>query len=160
MRIFPLSAICLLAALLAAAPAWAAEPKPKEAGFGKAKSGDPMLSKAQLRDCLAQQAKVKTQDDEMESKKAALAAEQAELGRLGESLAGQLAALDRTSAEAVSAYNEQAQARDKRIDAHGANVDQYNARAAALNTEREAFAKTCNNRRYLEDDETALKKGR
>ena len=61
---------------------------------------------------------------------------------------------------AVNAYNERAQARDARIDAYEASIERYNTRATALNADHDAFARSCDNRRFLEDDETAIKKGK
>jgi len=60
----------------------------------------------------------------------------------------------------VAAYNEQAQARDTQIDDYQARVTTFNARVEARQAERDAFAKNCNNRRYFEEDEIAIKKGR
>lgn len=159
LRTFPLLAFCV------AGPAWATDPPrtdtPARAAATKsAAAGDKILTPAQLRDCLAQQQKVRQQDADAEKQKESLAAEKVELARLGDALAAELAALDRTDAEAVNAYNERAQARDTRIDAYEAAIDRYNARAATLNADHDAFAKSCNNRRFLEDDETAIKKGK
>lgn len=158
MRSVPLLAFCLFG------PAFAADPPrsdaPPKAAAAKPPPGDKILTPAQLRDCLAQQQKVRQNDAEAEKQKEALAAEKAELARLGEALATELAALDRTDAAAVNAYNERAQARDARIDAYEASIDRYNARATALNADHDAFAKSCNNRRFLEDDEAAIKKGK
>ncbi len=158
MRTLPLIAFCALGPALAAeTPRADAPAKPAAA---KASAGDKILTPAQLRDCLSQQQKVKQQDADAEKQKEALAAEKAVIAKLGDTLATELAALDRTNAQAVDAYNQRAQARDARIDAYEASIDRYNARAATLNADHDAFAKSCNNRRFLEDDETAIKKGK
>ena len=158
MRSLSLLAFCVVG------PAFAADPPsgdtPPKAAAAKSPAGEKILTPAQLRDCLAQQQKMKQQDAEADGQKQALATEKAEIARLGEALAAQLAALDRTDAAAVNAYNERAQARDTRIDAYEASIERYNARATALNADHDAFAKSCNNRRFLEDDETAIKKGK
>jgi hypothetical protein len=60
----------------------------------------------------------------------------------------------------VSAYNERAVARDKRIDEYQQQVDQFNARVDPVRAERDAFSKACENRRYFEDDEIAIRKGK
>ncbi len=157
-HIAPARPACLAAALVVAAAlgvpsAQAADAKPKA-------QADKILTPAQLRECLAQQAKVKQQDADSLKQRTALDAEKADIARLAETLQSQLATLDRTNAEAIDAYNEQVQIREKRIDAYQASVDQYNARVASLQSEHDALAKNCDNRRFLEDDETAIKKGK
>lgn len=145
--------------LLAACAAQAAD-KPREAAFGKGKGSGAFLNREQLRACLSQQARMTQQDADLLKEQAALADVKTVIAQLGDALKAQLGALDRTSAEAVAAYNGEAQARDKMIDDYEARVTQYNSRVEAGKAEREAFAKSCDNRRYFEDDETAIKKGR
>ncbi len=158
MRSVPLLAFCFFGSAIAADPP--RSDAPPKAAAAKAPAADKILTPAQLRDCLAQQQKFRQNDADAEKQKEALAAEKAELARLGDALAADLAALDRTDAAEVEAYNQRAQARDARIDAYEASIDRYNSRAAALNADHDAFAKSCNNRRFLEDDEAAIKKGK
>ena len=146
-------------ALLAACAAQAAD-KPKEASFGKGKAAGAFLSREQLRVCLSQQARMTQQDADLLKEQSAIGELPAVIARRGDALKEQLATLDRTSADAVAAYNGEAQARDKMIDDYEAGVAQHNSRVEAGKAEREAFAKACDNRRYFEDDETAIKKGR
>ena len=134
--------------------------KPREASFGKGKSSGAFLTREQLRACLAQQARLAQQDGELLKDQAALAAAKAELASSGAALKPELEALDRTSADAVNAYNERATARDKRIDDYEARVPRFNERVEAARVEREAFGKGCDNRRYFEDDEIAIRKGK
>jgi hypothetical protein len=151
----------LLAVSLAAlfGLALAADP-PKESSFGKGKAGGPLLTRAELRDCMARQERVRSQGDETVKLQAELDKVKAEVTQLGTSLKEQLAALDRTSADAVAAYNLQAQAFDKRVDDYNATTPAFNAKADALKSEREAFAKACENRRFDEKDEIAIKNGK
>ena len=79
---------------------------------------------------------------------------------LGNALKEQLAALDRTSQEAVDRYNAQAAERDKRIDAFEARMPPFNEKVENLANERAAFSKRCDNRRYDELDEIAIRKGK
>ena len=134
--------------------------KPREASFGKGKASGAFLTREQLRACLARQARLAQQDGELLKDQAALAAAKAEIARSGDELKLQLDALDRTSAEAVNAYNERAAARDKTIDDYEARVPRFNDRVEAGKTEREAFATGCDKRRYFEDDEIAIRKGK
>ena len=157
-----LSNAWLAAALLAAAAAGSihAADKPREASFGKGKASGAYLTRGQLRACLAQQARLALQDGEMLKEQAALNAVKAEIDRSGDELKEQLAALDRGNAEAVNAYNERAAARDKGIDDYQARVPRFNDRVEAAKTEREDFGKGCENRRYFEEDEIAIRKGK
>jgi hypothetical protein len=157
MKNHPLLAV-LTACLLAAGAAHAADKTKKEGSFGK--GGGAMLTKEQLRACMNQKARLAQQDDELAKEQSALAAAKGEVTRSGEALKAQLDTLDRTNAEAVAGYNDQAQARDKQIDDYQARVSAFNARVDAGRAEREAFGKGCDNRRYLEDDEIAIKKGK
>ena len=148
------------AALAFSLTAGQAADKPKEASFGKGKASGAFLTREQLRVCIVQQTRLAQQDAELQNDQAALAAAKAEIGRSGDELKPALAALDRTSADAVNAYNERAAARDKSIDEYEARVPRFNERVEAARAEREAFGKGCDNRRYFEDDEIAIRKGK
>jgi hypothetical protein len=135
--------------------------KPREATFGKGKAtGGGYLTKEQLRSCLAQQTKLTQGDAELQREQAEIVALKNALTRAGEELKEQLAAMDRTNAEAVAAYNDRATARDKAIDDYDARVPSLNARIEGAKTERDGYAKACEGRRYFEEDEAAIKKAR
>ena len=155
----PMTRFLLLLPLLAASFAFAADkPTKKEGGFGGGKGA--YLTKEELRTCLNRQTKVKTEDAAMLKEQAEITTVKDELVRHGDELKQRLEALDRTNAEAVTAYNDATLARDARIDAYQKQVDAFNARVAATQTEREAFGSGCNNRRYFEEDELAIRKGK
>jgi hypothetical protein len=159
------TALVLMATLVAAGGLQAADkpqakPQPKSASFGKGKADGPLLTRAQLRECLAQQGRVRTMSEATMKLQTALDADKAEITRLGTVLTDKLAALDRTSAEAVQAYNAEALARDQLIDAYNARTPEFNTKVDALQTERDAFTKNCENRNYDEDDEFAIKAGK
>jgi hypothetical protein len=147
------------ALLLALFAAHAAD-QPKQSSFGKGKPSGPLLTRAQLRECLAQQERVRVQTEETVKLQAGLERDKAEIARLGVSLKEQLAALDRSNAEAVDAHNTQAQAHDKMIDDYEARVPQFNAKVESLQAQRAGFTKGCENRRYDEVDEIAIKNGK
>ena len=147
--------LLILAAALSAAPTWAADKK--EASFGKGGTGA-YLTRDQLRTCLAHQDRVRQQNDDVVKEQAALTAMKADIARSGDELKAKLDALDRTDPDAVTAYNDRASARDKQIDDFQARADAFNARVEANKAEREAFGKACDNRRYFEEDEIAIRK--
>jgi len=144
--------------LLATTAAPAADKPKKEGAFGK--GGGALLTKEQLRNCMTLKARVAQQDDDLTKEQAALVATKGEIGRAGDALKGKLETLDRSNAEAVAAYNDESQVRDKQIDDYQARVTAFNTRVETNNGDREAYTKACENRRFLEDDEIAIKKGK
>ncbi len=149
----------LVCALLVASAACAAD-KPKEASFGKGKASGPVLTREQLRQCLTQQAQVKSEEAELVKLQNGLNTDKAAIMRSGEVLTEQGAALDRSKPELVTAYNELVLARDKAIDDLQARGAQFNDRSGAAGVQREAFAKACEGRSYNESDEIAIQKGK
>ncbi len=113
-----------------------------------------------MRECLAQQQSLRSRADEAERKQAALTASKAEIDRLGTTLKEQLDSLDRTSADAIAAYNAQAAARDKMIDQYQEGVPAFNTEVEALKADRAVHAKACENKRYDENDEIMIRKGK
>ena len=144
--------------LLATSAAPAADKPKKEGAFGK--GGGALLTKEQLRNCMTLKARVAQQDDDLTKEQTALVATKGDIGRAGDALKGKLESLDRSNAEAVAAYNDESQVRDKQIDDYQARVTAFNTRVEANNGDRDAYTKACENRRFLEDDELAIKKGK
>jgi hypothetical protein len=135
---------CLLAAGLAQG---ADKPAPKT----------PILTPAQLRECLAQKDRLHAQTEDALKDKAAIEADKAEIERSGSALGGEVTTLDRTSASAVEAYNGKVGERDKLIEGFQAKVAAYNLKAVAVQSTKAAYEKTCEARRYDERDLPATK---
>ena len=154
------SLVALLCTSALLTPTLAADPAAQRSFGVKSKAGGPLLTRAELRDCMARDERVRAQTDETVKLQALMDQEKAEVTRLGAALKERLDALDRTSADAVNAYNEQALAFDKRVDAYNAGTPAFNAKVDALKSEREAFAKGCENRRFDEKDEIAIRGGK
>lgn len=146
----------LLAVL--AASVQAAEPAGK-GNFGKGKPNGPLLSRAELRECLATQERVRVLGEGVVAAQAAMDKEKAEIAQASAALAEQLAALDRTSAEAVDGYNAKVQTHDRRIDAYNTQTPVFNGKIETLQGARKQFAKACENRDFDEKDEIAIRKG-
>ncbi|HEY4069610.1 MAG TPA: hypothetical protein VGM74_22065 [Burkholderiaceae bacterium] len=155
----PLAASALALSLGAAAPGFAAEAARKEAAFGRGGAG-PVLTRDQLRSCLALKVRAAKQDDELVKEQASITALKDDLVRRGDANKAELEALDRSNEEAVAAYNDKATTRDKQIDDYQARVNAFNARVEAGQADHDSYAKGCNNRRYFEDDEAAINKGK
>lgn len=149
-----------LAALLFAAAGHAAGDKLKIGAFGPGKATGPLLSRAELRDCLSTLERIRGRNDEMAQERERIERDKAELKRQGDELKAELETLDRGNAEAVEGFKARAAARDKAIDEFEARTVAFNGRIEALNGERGGFAKRCENRRFDQLDEDAIRAGK
>lgn len=138
----------LLAALLAS-PALGAN---KKAPPPPAAPKTPILTPEQLRDCLARKDKLATDTDAAVKAKAAITAEKAEIDSSGAALEEQATTLDRTSEDAVAAYNARIIERNGRVDAFRARAAAYNSDADNVLAAKEAYEKACADRRYDDRD--------
>lgn len=152
----PFLAPLLIACLFMAGIANAAEQA--RAAASAPASRTRLLTPAELRDCNAQEKRVLDLTVEAQKEKMAIETDKAEITRVGADLGEQIAALDKTSAEAVDAYNARVEARDKLIDNYQARVTAFNLKAEAVNATRDAYAKACDKRRYDERDLNDIKR--
>ena len=152
-----LGAACLVAL---ASPLVVNAQKVKQGSMAKVKTGVPLMTREQLRDCMALAQRNRVEGEEILALPAQFELEKADLQRHGAMLTEALAALDRTSGELVAQYNAKAAARDKLIEAFEARATAYNLRAQQLQTDRAAYAGACENRRFDEKDEIAIKNGK
>jgi predicted nucleic acid-binding Zn-ribbon protein len=83
---------------------------------------------------------------DLEKERAALETERTQLAAQGE--------------EAVKAFNAKASAIDGRVTDWNVRNQKWSEAAAAIDSEREAWVKSCANRRYREDDENAIRRGK
>lgn len=151
-----------------AAPAPAAsrpapkKPAPKVAAKDAAKETPPadLLTRDELRACMAQDTRIKAQRQVLVDQRAALDKDQADIQGEGQALKQALETLDRTSEPAVVAYKARAEANDQRIDAYNARLQPFNAAGAALREEEQAYARNCSGRSFEERDELAIKRGK
>ena len=118
----------------------------------------PILTPAQLQQCVNQKERLQAQTDDALKDKAAIEADKAEIERSGTSLAEELTTLDRTSDAAVNAYNAKVEQRDKLIDGYQARVAAYNVKAEAVKSTKDGYEKSCENRRYDERDLNDIKR--
>jgi hypothetical protein len=168
--------LCAAAAVCSALPALAADkpakPSTKPATAASAAGGianlgkgaannneQPILTRDQLRACLALQERLRTEETQMAQEQRDLDAEKASVMQQGEALKGELAALDRTSASGVEAYNAKTVEQERRIDAYNARSKPFNTKVEALQSQRDGFERDCGNRRYREDDLILIKSG-
>ena len=84
--------------------------------------------------------------------KADVAAAKAAIDRSGNALSEEATTLDRTSEDAVNAYNAKVDDRNKQIEAYEAKAAAYNKEAESVQALNDAYAQTCSNRRYDDRD--------
>jgi len=144
-------AVALAAGVLALAVQAAEPPK---------KSKSLLLSREELRACMATKDRMQQQRDEIARLQAELDAEKGELKQSGEQLKEQLAALDRNNLEMVEKHVEANNTREKRIDAYETKATAFNAKVDALKNDKDAYARNCEKKRFDEADELAIKKGK
>ena len=120
---------------------------------------DSLLTPAQLRDCVDQKERLQAQTDD------ALKDEGGDRRREGRdrpqrhSLADEATTLDRTSEDAVDAYNAKVVERDKLIDTYQARVDRLQRRRpSAVLATKDSYEKSCENRRYDDRDLNDIKR--
>lgn len=153
----------MLAALLLAAPALAADSKPAKPARSKApafvpgKPIEPLLTRDELRDCLARQRSNREHTDDVSKMKADIDREKTELAQGSEALKAELATLDRGNAEAVAGYNSRVAERGQRVGAFEQLIADFNARVVALEADRTSFKNDCESRKFDEKDEKALR---
>jgi hypothetical protein len=137
-------------------------PEPRTATLGGAApaGSDRVMSRDELRACLQRQQAQEPRRAELARQQATLDAERADLLQSGQALQAELAALDRSSPDAVAAYNARATDRDSKVDTWNQRNARFSDDARASQAEQQAWQADCAGRRFREDDETALRKAR
>jgi hypothetical protein len=141
-------------AFAAGAAAQTASPK----GGTSAKSGSAILTPTQLRNCVDQKERLQKQSETAAAAKAEVDAQKAEVDKLESELAAEIATVDRTSEEAVNAFNAKVARRDRLLETYQSRVDAFNAQAREVQATKSAHEKTCENRRYDERDMDDIKR--
>ena len=128
--------------------------------FGNGKGTGPLLTRAELRECLALQERVRSGSEVATRDREQIDKDRADLIRQGDELKADLDKLDRTSAEAIEQSRAGVVERDKAIDALDARAEEFNPRVGTLNADRSTFKQRCDNRRFDEVDEAAIRNGK
>jgi cell division protein FtsB len=149
----------------ATAPATKPAPKPPakkkgEASLGAGTATGKLLTRQELRECIARRDALRTTRTDVEQRNDTLKRDLDALNTESAQLKTERETLDLTSADGVAAYNARVEARNGRIDAWDARNADLRKEADALNTEQSLWDLECGNRRYREEDEIALRKGK
>ncbi|HRI18813.1 MAG TPA: hypothetical protein PL196_09850, partial [Burkholderiaceae bacterium] len=136
------------------------EAAPREGAFGKGTSTLPILTKDQLRQCMAEESRMKKEGNDLAQAQAKMEKDRADIERLGAELEADKAKVDTSDEAAVNAYNERARQRTKMIEEFKAGAPAFNARVDKLVVDRQAYAAACADRRFFEEDYEAIKAGK
>jgi hypothetical protein len=120
---------------------------------------EPLLTREQLRGCMALQARNRQLAQDAQQNQARLTAERDELRQLGDALKADAGTLDRTSEEAVNAYNGRVAERERRVGELERAVASFNQMASSHEQGRAAYARDCENRKFDDLDEKAILSG-
>lgn len=141
---------------------------------GSGSGSGKLLTRDQLRQCLSQQAALKTQGAEalrgreaIDAAKTELARLEAELAALAGELQAERASVDVSKTEAVEAFNarlalheQKRRHREREVEAYNARLPAYNAQAEAHNAGQQAWQTECADRSYNEADFFAIQRGK
>ena len=149
------------AALVALALAWpmahaqspSKPPAPATKSFGGGKPGGKLLTRDELRACMALQKQMQTRASDLESQKAPLQQEKAALKQAGDALAADREALERNRQATAAPFQAKA-------DAHGQRIEAFNQKSAELAALEKlgSRGKSEKLRNQLETDQVELKK--
>ena len=156
-RLFGLCRAACAGVLLAVLLAPAAHGADKKAASPPAPK-TPLLTPEQLRDCLVQKDKLAKETEAAVKSRAEVAAQKAEIDSTGKALEDEATTLDRTSEDAVAAYNAKVIARNTKVDAYRARAEAYNVEADRVLATKDAYEKGCANRRFDDRDLSDLQK--
>ena len=118
----------------------------------------PLLTPEQLRDCLAQKDKLTKETDAAVKSKAEVAAQKAAIDSTGKALEEESTTLDRTSEDAVAAFNAKVIDRNGKVDAYRARAEAYNVEVERVLETKDAYEKACANRRFDDRDLSDVQK--
>ena len=147
----------------AAAPAAkpAAKPaKPREGSLGGGSASGPLLTKDELRQCLAEQDRLKQETADVVATQRQLAKDRTEIDRVGAEIDADRPKVDVSDKAAVDAFNARLQAKGKLVADYQAAAPAFNQRIDKLDADDKAFTKNCRDRKYFEDEYDAIKAGK
>ncbi|MEE4383165.1 MAG: hypothetical protein V2J02_14285 [Pseudomonadales bacterium] len=115
-----------------------------------------VLTRAQLRECVAMEERIETMQSTIDSQKTELDGAERDLETLGTRLDREAIALDRYSQESVDRYNALVERHRQQIDAFNARVNEYNRLVDDGAPLIDRYNSSCAERAYYEDDLAAV----
>lgn len=144
----------------ASRPAAGTKPASKPANKNAAPASPKLLTRAELRACMDQEAKLKGLREDYTRRHEALEKAKADLQTETQALKQALETLDRTSEAAVNEYRNRVALHDNTVDDYNARVPEFNAAAGVLQGEEASYTQNCAGRSFEEGDELAIKRAR
>ena len=141
-------------------PAKSVDASPPEAGAGKAGTSNVLLTRDELRQCMAEEDRMKKETADIVQVQAALATDRAEIVRMSSAIDADKASVNLGDPAAVDAFNERLKARSKLFEAYQAALPKFNQSVEKRDADRQAYLKACDNRRFDEKDRDAIKAGK
>lgn len=134
--------------------------KPREGSLGGDTAAGPILTKDELRQCLAEQDRLKRETADVVANQQKLAKDRAEIDRVGAAIDADRSTVDLSNKEAVDAFNARLQAKARLLADYQAAAPAFNQRIDKLDSDDKAFTKNCKGRKYFEDEYDEIKAGR
>ena len=156
----PLYGAAVGALALALATSGALAQKTAEKSLGSGKSTGRVLTRDELRACMAQQADQRIKRESIVQGSQELDKEEAGIKAETDAINAARQTLDRTSQEAIDGFNKRLLANEERIDAYNKRRAQLAADGNAWQGVQNEWTANCGDRRYREDDEIAIKRGK
>ena len=141
-----LSVAAVFAAQAAAPAATPASAAAASAAASAAKA--PLLTQAQLRDCLARRDKMRTDADEIAAEKTQLDKDRAELQATIAALQARAATVDRKNKADIDTYNADSAEGNRQIALMDARIKTFNVKADGLGSAQDAYEADCVNKSY------------
>lgn len=138
----------------------AAKAAKREGSLGGAGASGAFLTKDELRQCLAEQDRMKQETADVVAAQKKLAADRAEIDRVSAELDADRPKVDVSNKEAVDAFNARLQAKNKLVADYQAAAPAFNQRVDKLDADDKAFTKNCKERRYFQDEYDEIKAGK
>jgi hypothetical protein len=120
----------------------------------------PVLTRDQLRQCVAEQDAINVLGDDADKLQASLAESEASINRLEAQINAQEPLVDRYSQESVDSFNTLIDRHKRLVSAHNGNLPSANARVEQVNAAVQRFNAKCADRVYYESDMRAVRAGK
>ncbi len=134
--------------------------KAREGSLGTGTASGPMLTKDELRQCIAEQDRLKKETSEVVTTQQKLAKDRTELERVSAEIDADKPKVDLSNKEAVDTFNARLQAKGQFVTDYKAAASQFNDRVDKLDADDKTFTKNCKDRRYFEDEFDEIKAGK
>lgn len=131
-----------------------------EGSLGGGTATGPFLTKDELRQCLAEQDRLKQETTDVVAAQKKLAVDRAEIDRVSAAIDADRPQVDVSNKEAVDTFNARLQAKAKLVADYQAAAPAFNQRIDKLDADDKAFTTNCRDRKYFEDEYDEIKAGK